>query len=131
MLLEGPHDVRIVVVKGKAKITHSVVEQPAVAEVATEYIAGKQHLLFLQIGALGIRPVQKGRVQKPQRAIAETDAVTGAHRGIREGLVARLQRTLEHAGGALRNIQARLRCTFHQLRQCPARRRVSENCCHA
>ena len=84
MLLERPHDVGVVIIEGEAKVPDPIVEQAAVAIVAAENVPGEEHLLLDQVGALGIRPVQERRVQKPQRAVAQADLVAGAYGGVVE-----------------------------------------------
>ncbi len=74
---ERPHDVRVVVVEREAKVADPVVEQPVVAVVAAEHVAGEQDLRLHQVGALGVGPVQKRRMQEAQPAIAEADLVAG------------------------------------------------------
>ena len=97
VLAEGPHDVGVVVLEGKAEIADGIVEQPVVAKMTTENVTGEQQAVLFEIGALGVRPVQVGGVQEAQRAAAEVDGVVGGDRDVFGRLLAgRLQQCLEH-----------------------------------
>ena len=72
------HDVRIVILEGKAKVTDCVVEQARVAIMAAEEIGREQDAFGRQPGALCVRPVQVGGVEEFELAVAEIGARTGA-----------------------------------------------------
>ena len=121
VLAEGPHDVRVVVLEGEAEVAHAVVEQARTAEVAAEHVAGEQHTLFDHVGALGVGPVQVGRVQEVQGAAAEVHLVAGGHRRVvGRAAAAGLEQGLEHHLRAARQVHPRLRRAAQQLGQRPA-----------
>ena len=115
MLAERPHDVLVVILERKTEIADAIVEQAVVAEMAAEHVAGEQHRFFIQIGTLGVRPVQKGGVEKSQRAPAQLHRVAGIHRRI--GQVFAFQQALQHGLRLHRDNQPRVRRPPHQFRQ--------------
>ena len=117
-LAERPHDMRVVILERKAEIADAVVEQSRVAEMTTEDVTGKQDAVLHQIGALRVRPVQVGRVQKTQRAAAEFHSVVGGDRCVfRRFLETRLEQCLEHHLRPARQVDAGLRRAAQQFGQ--------------
>ncbi len=68
---EGPHQPVEIMVHGEAEIAHPVVEEPLVAIVAAEEIAGEEDPLLDEIGALRVGPVDVGRGQEAQPPAAQ------------------------------------------------------------
>lgn len=102
----------VVVLEGVAEIPHIVVVEPFVVVVAAENVAAEKDLLFVQVGAHGVGPMQERRAQERDGLVAQRNALARADRLV---VHLALHQRLEHHHRAARDDELRLRGALHQL----------------
>ncbi|WP_145962807.1 hypothetical protein [Mangrovicoccus ximenensis] len=97
---ERPHDVVEMALEGKPDVARRVAEQPPVAEMAAQEVAGEEERVLFGIGALRLGPADMGRDQEAQGAAAGIDAAAGADRDHAAFAEAVLRQRPQHAEAA-------------------------------